>query len=186
MGYCRDCIGIEEREMNGNKFSSADLHKSDVEAIDFGLAVLSPRWTSEILIDLSAGAKRTTHMLRDLPGISAKTLCQRLRRLCELQLVNRTTFPEVPPRVEYNLTAKGEELTAVLSALKVLGKELITASQNISGRKRGLKDVRLETKENAKECTTAVEQELGLTPEHSALMTLEHEVPTHLLNSAHS
>jgi DNA-binding HxlR family transcriptional regulator len=172
--------------MNGNKFSSADLHKSDVEAIDFGLAVLSPRWTSEILIDLSAGAKRTTHMLRDLPGISAKTLCQRLRRLCELQLVNRTTFPEVPPRVEYNLTAKGEELTSVLSALKVLGKELITASQNISGRKRGLKDVHLETKENAKECTASVEQELGLSPEHTALMTLEHEAPTHFLNSAHS
>jgi hypothetical protein len=87
--------------------------------------------------------------------------------------------------VEYNLTAKGEELTSVLSALKVLGKELITASQNISGRKRGLKDVRLETKENAKE-STSVEQELGLSPEHSALMTLEHEVPTHFLNSAHS
>lgn len=184
--------------MNGNKFSSADLHKSDVEAIDFGLAVLSPRWTSEILIDLSAGAKRTTHMLRDLPGISAKTLCQRLRRLCELQLVNRTTFPEVPPRVEYNLTAKGEELTSVLSALKVLGKELITASQNNSGRKRGLKDVRLETKESAKESAkenakesakenaASVEQELGLPPEHSALMTLEHEVPSHFLNSAHS
>lgn len=172
--------------MNGNKFSSADLHKSDVEAIDFGLAVLSPRWTSEILIDLSAGAKRTTHMLRDLPGISAKTLCQRLRRLCELQLVNRTTFPEVPPRVEYNLTAKGEELTYVLSALKVLGKELLTTSQNMSGRKRSLKDVRVETKEETKEAMEKVEQELGLKSEHTALMTLEHEIPIHFLNSAHS
>ena len=110
--------------MNGNKFSRAELYKSDIEAIDFGLSVLSPRWTSAILLDLSGGAKRTTHMLKDLPGISAKTLCQRLRRLCELQLVKRTTFPEVPPRVEYNLTAKGEELTSVLSALKGLGKEL--------------------------------------------------------------
>ena len=172
--------------MNGNKFSSADLNKSDVEAIDFGLAVLSPRWTSEILIDLSAGAKRTTHMLRDLPGISAKTLCQRLRRLCELQLVNRTTFPEVPPRVEYNLTAKGEELTYVLSALKVLGKELLATSQNMSGRKRSLKDVRLETTEATKEATANVEQELGLKPEHTALITLEHEIPIHFLNSAHS
>ncbi|MBP6745310.1 winged helix-turn-helix transcriptional regulator [bacterium] len=172
--------------MNGNKFSSADLNKSDVEAIDFGLAVLSPRWTSEILIDLSAGAKRTTHMLRDLPGISAKTLCQRLRRLCELQLVNRTTFPEVPPRVEYNLTAKGEELTYVLSALKVLGKELLATSQNMSGRKRSLKDVRLETTEATKEATANAEQELGLKPEHTALITLEHEIPIHFLNSAHS
>ncbi|MBP9090260.1 winged helix-turn-helix transcriptional regulator [bacterium] len=173
--------------MNGNKFSSADLHKSDVEAIDFGLAVLSPRWTSEILIDLSAGAKRTTHMLRDLPGISAKTLCQRLRRLCELQLVNRTTFPEVPPRVEYNLTAKGEELTYVLSALKVLGKELLTTSQNSGGRKRSLKDVRLEAKDvTAKEQTSKEEQEMGLKPEHTALITLEHEIPIHFLNGAHS
>jgi len=133
--------------MNGNKFSRADLHMSDVEAIDFGLAVLSPRWTSEILVGLSGGARRTTHLLRDLPGISAKTLCQRLRRLCELRLVKRTTFPEVPPRVEYNLTAKGEELTSVLTALKVLGTELLVI-QKETGFKRSLKD-KIEEKQTS-------------------------------------
>lgn len=100
------------------------LSKSDAKLIDFGLSVLSPRWTSEILIDLASGPKRTTQLLRNLEGVSAKTLCQRLRKLSELSLVRRETFAEVPPRVEYSLTRSGKELSSILFALKSLGGEL--------------------------------------------------------------
>ncbi len=166
--------------MNGNKFSRADLHMSDVEAIDFGLAVLSPRWTSEILVGLSGGARRTTHLLRDLPGISAKTLCQRLRRLCELRLVKRTTFPEVPPRVEYNLTAKGEELTSVLTALKELGTELLVI-QKETGFKRSLKD-KIEEKQTSVPSESCLdhEQEQEQEQEHEKVQEQEHaQAPVH-------
>lgn len=108
------------------KSECGTLNRSDAKLIDFGLSVLSPRWTSEILIDLASGPKRTTQLLRDLEGVSAKTLCQRLRKLSELSLVSRATFAEVPPRVEYSLTKSGTELTSILNALKSLGSELAT------------------------------------------------------------
>lgn len=100
------------------------LTREDAVLIDFGLSVLSPRWTTEILINLANGPRRTTQLLRDLKGVSAKTLCQRLRRLSELNIVTRKTFAEVPPRVEYDLTEEGHSLAGLLSQIKDLGDRL--------------------------------------------------------------
>jgi len=100
------------------------LTRDDAADIDFGLSVLSPRWTTEILINLANGPRRTTQLLRDLKGVSAKTLCQRLRRLSELNIVTRKTFAEVPPRVEYDLTEEGHSLAGLLSQIKDLGEKL--------------------------------------------------------------
>jgi DNA-binding HxlR family transcriptional regulator len=102
----------------------ASLTREDAVLIDFGLSVLSPRWTTEILINLANGPRRTTQLLRDLKGVSAKTLCQRLRRLSELNIVTRKTFAEVPPRVEYDLTAEGHALASLLHQIKDLGEKL--------------------------------------------------------------
>ncbi|MBS1994155.1 MAG: helix-turn-helix transcriptional regulator [Cyanobacteria bacterium SZAS LIN-2] len=101
-----------------------NLTRDDAVLIDFGLSVLSPRWTTEILINLANGPRRTTQLLRDLKGVSAKTLCQRLRRLSELNIVTRKTFAEVPPRVEYDLTEEGHSLAYLLSQIKDLGERL--------------------------------------------------------------
>lgn len=100
------------------------LTVEDALLIDKSLALLAPRWTVEILASLSNGPRRTTQLLRDLKGVSAKTLCQRLRKLGELDLIHRTTFPEVPPRVEYTLTERGRALGNVLHQLKNLGETL--------------------------------------------------------------
>jgi DNA-binding HxlR family transcriptional regulator len=107
-----------------DEIKPATLTRSDAVLIDFGLSVLSPRWTTEILINLADGPRRTTQLLRDLKGVSAKTLCQRLRRLSELNIVTRKTFAEVPPRVEYNLTAEGHALAGLLHQIKDLGEKL--------------------------------------------------------------
>lgn len=97
------------------------LSRQDDRFIDTALQVLSPRWTSSVLIQLFCGKKRTTELLRSLPGLSAKTLSERLKRLQELGLVTRTVYPEVPPRVEYELTEQGAQLLDALLALKALG-----------------------------------------------------------------
>jgi len=102
----------------------SSLTRDDAILIDFGLSVLSPRWTTEILINLADGPRRTTQLLRDLKGVSAKTLCQRLRRLSELNIVTRKTFAEVPPRVEYDLTPEGHALAGLLHQIKDLGEKL--------------------------------------------------------------
>jgi DNA-binding HxlR family transcriptional regulator len=56
--------------------------------------------------------------MRSLPGLSAKTLTERLRKLQKLGLVTRETFREVPPRVEYTLTTEGEEVVTLLGKIK--------------------------------------------------------------------
>ncbi len=94
------------------------LKPQDAKLVESGLNSLSPRWTTAILIQLSGGTRRTTHLMRSLPGLSAKTLTERLRKLQKLGLVTRETFREVPPRVEYTLTAEGEEVVVLLAQIK--------------------------------------------------------------------
>ena len=60
--------------------------------------------------DLAEGSSRFCELERSLEGISPRTLSLRLRALEEEGIVERHTYPEVPPRVEYALTEKGEAL----------------------------------------------------------------------------
>ncbi|WP_421852212.1 winged helix-turn-helix transcriptional regulator [Oricola sp.] len=56
-------------------------------------------------------------LMREMPGVSQKTLTRTLRDLEAAGLVNRTVFPEVPPRVEYGLEEAGRALMPVFLAL---------------------------------------------------------------------
>src|SRR4028119_2323717 len=81
------------------------------------LAVIGPKWTTLILRDLIAGTRRFGELRRSFPGVSPKTLTQRLRALEDQGLVTRTIYPEIPPRVEYALTPRGETLEAIIVAM---------------------------------------------------------------------
>ncbi|MEM9907721.1 MAG: helix-turn-helix domain-containing protein [Cyanobacteria bacterium P01_D01_bin.44] len=89
--------------------------------IQFVLDTLGNKWSILILRELWTGDHRTHELLKALPGISTKTLTARLRNLEGQGLVQRQAYPEVPPRVEYTLTAKGRELKPVLIALHQVG-----------------------------------------------------------------
>ncbi|MBI4532500.1 MAG: helix-turn-helix transcriptional regulator [Candidatus Melainabacteria bacterium] len=103
------------------------LTHADDRLIEFALNVLGPRWTSSVLVELFCGKKRTTELLKALPGLSAKTLSERLRRLQELELISRTVYPEVPPKVEYELTDEGKKLLDALVVLRTLGQRCIAS-----------------------------------------------------------
>lgn len=83
--------------------------------------IISGKWTILIIRDLASGVKRFNQLERSLRGISPKTLSERLRTLEEEGMVSRQTFAEVPPRVEYTLTAKGIDLIAVIDSLRSFG-----------------------------------------------------------------
>jgi len=85
--------------------------------------IISGKWTLLIIRDLASGVKRFNQLERSLCGISPKTLSERLRSLEEEGVVLRQTFAEVPPRVEYTLTAKGRDLVAVVECMRSYGKQ---------------------------------------------------------------
>lgn len=81
-------------------------------------------WTPSILWCLKGNSRRFSELRDDIPGISAKVLTQRLRRLETDGLVLRTVVPTSPPTVEYTLTDLGEELKPVIEAIVRVGEKL--------------------------------------------------------------
>src|ERR671939_599535 len=76
-----------------------------------------------VLVQLSEGCSRFCELERSLTGISPRTLSLRLRALEEEGIVARQTYPEVPPRVEYALTPKGEALLPIIDSMRTYGSE---------------------------------------------------------------
>jgi len=74
-----------------------------------------------------AGRPRFCELERSLAGISPRTLSLRLRALEEEGIVERHTFPEVPPRVEYALTAKGRALLPIIDDMRAYGEDWLGA-----------------------------------------------------------
>ena len=81
------------------------------------------KWTILVIRDLAEGRSRFCELERSLAGISPRTLSLRLRALEEEGIVERHTFAEVPPRVEYELTPKGRALLPLIDDMRRYGRE---------------------------------------------------------------
>ncbi|MEK6250365.1 MAG: helix-turn-helix domain-containing protein [Actinomycetota bacterium] len=84
--------------------------------------IISGKWTLLVIRDLADGSRRFCELERSLEGISPRTLSLRLRALEEQGIVKRNTYPEVPPRVEYALTEKGEALVPLIEDMRTYGR----------------------------------------------------------------
>ena len=84
--------------------------------------IVCGKWTLLLIRDLAEGSSRFCELERSLEGISPRTLSLRLRALEEEGIVERHTFPEVPPRVEYALTEKGEALVPLVEDMRRYGR----------------------------------------------------------------
>jgi DNA-binding HxlR family transcriptional regulator len=89
--------------------------------------VVCGKWTLLLIRDLADGSSRFCELERSLEGISPRTLSLRLRALEEEEIVERHTFPEVPPRVEYALTEKGEALVPLIDDMRKYGTRWLLA-----------------------------------------------------------
>src|SRR6201990_616269 len=90
--------------------------------------IVCGKWTLLIVRDLAEGRSRFCELERSLGGISPRTLSLRLRALEEEGVVHRTTYPEVPPRVEDALTEKGRALVPIIEPSRVYGTEGLAAA----------------------------------------------------------
>jgi DNA-binding HxlR family transcriptional regulator len=84
--------------------------------------IISGKWTLLIIRDLAEDRSRFCELERSLEGISPRTLSLRLRALEEEGVVERHTYPEVPPRVEYALTEKGQALVPLIADMREYGR----------------------------------------------------------------
>lgn len=91
--------------------------------------VVCGKWTLLMIRDLADGSSRFCELERSLEGISPRTLSLRLRALEEEGIVERHTYPEVPPRVEYALTVKGEALVPLIDDMRKYGTRWLLADE---------------------------------------------------------
>jgi len=85
--------------------------------------IISGKWTLLVIRDLAEGCSRFCELERSLGGISPRTLSLRLRALEAEGIVERKTYPEVPPRVEYSLTGKGRALVPLIDQMRAYGRQ---------------------------------------------------------------
>jgi DNA-binding HxlR family transcriptional regulator len=92
-------------------------HKEALCPTEYTLKVIGGRWKVTILYHLFLGVKRFSELQRTLTGITQKMLTQQLRELEKDGIVHREIYPQVPPKVEYSLTALGTSLKPVIEAM---------------------------------------------------------------------
>lgn len=82
------------------------------------LQLIGGKWTILILCCLQQGPVRTGELMRSIGGVSQKMLTQTLREMEINGLVERISYPQVPPKVEYKLTILGTSLSELARALE--------------------------------------------------------------------
>jgi DNA-binding HxlR family transcriptional regulator len=97
-----------------------EVHDSEC-SVALTAELIASKWTPLIVHDLSEGPRRFMQLEHACPGISPRTLAERLRVLEAEGVVLRRSYPESPPRVEYELTEKGRALLPIIGAMRKFG-----------------------------------------------------------------
>src|SRR5712692_2720621 len=84
--------------------------------------IVGGRWKAAVLDQLFQGTKRFSELKRGITGITQRTLAQQLRELQSTGIVERTVYPDRPPRVVYAITPLGKSLRPLLDAMCLWGK----------------------------------------------------------------
>ncbi len=104
--------------------------KAYVCPVELTLNVVGGKWKVLLLWNMKGGVKRYGELKRLVPGITHKMLTQQLRELEDDGIINRRVYEIVPPRVEYSLTERGEQLRPVLEMMGQWGMQFLTAEDN--------------------------------------------------------
>jgi DNA-binding HxlR family transcriptional regulator len=103
--------------------------------VEAAFRMLEGRWKMVIIFHLFArGTLRFSELEKAIPGVSQKMLIQQLRELERDGIVSRTVYPQVPPKVEYDLTKWGQAMCPALDSLldwaALRPKQLLRGPQN--------------------------------------------------------
>ncbi|MBI9090575.1 MAG: helix-turn-helix transcriptional regulator [Desulfobacterium sp.] len=85
--------------------------------VEVTIGIVGGKWKCLILWHLHQGKMRFKELERIVPGVSQKMLTQQLKEMEKDGLLTKKVFPEVPPRVEYELTGRGHSLFPILEQM---------------------------------------------------------------------
>jgi DNA-binding HxlR family transcriptional regulator len=85
--------------------------------VETTVRIVGGRWKAAVLEQLFQGTKRFSELKRGVTGITQRTLSQQLRELQSAGIVERTVYPDMPPRVVYAITPLGKSLGPLLEAM---------------------------------------------------------------------
>ena len=107
-----------------------ETHGSGTCAVAATAELIASKWTPLIVHDLSEGPRRFMQLEHACPGISPRTLSERLHMLEVAGIVARASYPESPPRVEYQLTGKGVALLPIIEEMRTFGHDWLIAEHD--------------------------------------------------------
>jgi DNA-binding HxlR family transcriptional regulator len=99
------------------------VHESTSCAVAACAEIIGAKWTALLVHDLSEGPRRFSELEHSCAGISPRTLSERLRALEDEGILERRSYAESPPRVEYELTEKGASLLPIIDAMREFGRD---------------------------------------------------------------
>ena len=102
------------------------VHVAGTCAVAATAEIIGAKWTALLVHDLSEGPRRFSELEHSCAGISPRTLSERLRALEDEELVERRSYAESPPRVEYELTDKGVALLPIIEEMRRFGHSYLT------------------------------------------------------------
>ncbi|SHJ10085.1 winged helix-turn-helix transcriptional regulator [Aquimarina spongiae] len=94
------------------------------------LLVIGGKWSLRVIDEIGKEKKRYGELKKGIPQISEKMLIQELKLLTQNGILERKSYHEVPPRVEYSLTQLGLQTLPILDQIKVFGDDLLKTSAN--------------------------------------------------------
>ncbi len=94
---------------------------SDGCPVEAALEQIAGKWKGLIIYHLMNGTLRFNELARRVGGVTQRSLTKQLRELESNEIVHRKVYAVVPPRVEYSLTKKGQQLYDAIEALRVWG-----------------------------------------------------------------
>ena len=98
------------------------VHEADSCSVAACAEIVGAKWTAILVHDLSEGARRFSELEHSCSGISPRSLSERLRALEHEGIVVRRSYPESPPRVEYEVSEKGRALLPVIREMRRFGR----------------------------------------------------------------
>lgn len=95
--------------------------QSKINGVSLCMSFIGSKWKPIIIFKISNGINRFNNLFHEIEGINRQMLSKQLKELEKSEILERTVFPEIPPRVEYKLTPLGKSLLPLIQTMNRWG-----------------------------------------------------------------